>query len=73
MLPREKPSAPAAAAPGGGGGGGPANGKSPMAKLKAAAQKVDEQSGPDSLPMSAASAVGALTDRVSVSQGLFLR
>ncbi len=64
MLPREKPSAPAAAAP--------ANGKSPMAKLKAAAQKVDEQSGPDSLPMSAASAVGALTDRVSVSQGLFL-
>ena len=65
MLLREKPSASAAAVL-------PANGQSPMAKLKAAAQKVDEQSGPDSLPMSAASAVGALTDRVSVSQGLFL-
>ena len=58
MLPREKPSASAAAAS--------ANGHSAMAKLKAAAQKVDEQSGPDSLPMSAAAAVGALTDRVSV-------
>ena len=62
MLPREKPSASAAAAP--------ANGQSPMAKLKAAAHKVDEQSGPDSLPMSAATAVGALTDRVSVCLSL---